>query len=49
MDEFTVTLTSLISCRPPDQSGFAIFSDDPIDAGVDHSLAGSDKVSIATV
>jgi hypothetical protein len=44
MDEFTLTLTSLIGCRPPDQSGFAIFSDDPIDSGVDHSLAGSDKV-----
>jgi hypothetical protein len=25
-------------------SGFAIFSDDPIEAGVDHSLAGTDKV-----
>ena len=46
MDEFTISLTSLIGCRSPDLSGFAIFSDDPIEAGVDHSLAGSDKVKI---
>ena len=45
MDEFTISLTSLIGCRSPDLSGFAIFSDDPIEAGVDHSLAGSDKVN----
>ncbi len=42
--EFSEELSKLIGVRPGEQSGFALFSDDPIEVGVDHALHADDKV-----
>ncbi|XP_023332150.1 uncharacterized protein CG43867 [Eurytemora carolleeae] len=44
IEEFEATLTDLINCRPANQSGFSIFSDDPLDPTLHHSLAKQEKV-----
>ncbi|XP_077494597.1 uncharacterized protein CG43867 [Amblyomma americanum] len=38
VDEFIGTLTQEAGMRDPSQSGFALYSDDPIDKGVQHCL-----------
>eukprot|EP00095_Tigriopus_kingsejongensis_P006145 maker-scaffold730_size105374-snap-gene-0.17 protein:Tk06145 transcript:maker-scaffold730_size105374-snap-gene-0.17-mRNA-1 annotation:"AGAP001935-PA" len=42
--EFMCQLNQDIGCRPGEQSGFAIYSDDPIDTDVDHALHLDEKV-----
>ncbi|XP_059087273.1 uncharacterized protein CG43867-like isoform X9 [Tigriopus californicus] len=42
--EFMSQLNQDIGCRPGEQSGFAIYSDDPIDTDVDHALHLDEKV-----
>ena len=49
IQEFTSTLTDLIGCRSIEQSGFSIFSDDPLDPTIHHSLAPNEKVSYTGV
>ena len=44
IEEFTRTLTDLIGCRPASQSGFSLFSDDPLDPSIYHSLSSNEKV-----
>ena len=44
IEEFEATLTDLIGCRPVNHSGFSIFSDDPLDPSLHHSLAKQEKV-----
>ncbi|XP_077529022.1 uncharacterized protein CG43867 isoform X2 [Haemaphysalis longicornis] len=39
VDEFIGTLTQEAGLRDPSQSGFALYSDDPIDKGVHHCLS----------
>lgn len=43
--EFLSRLNGDINCRPVEQSGFALYSDDPIDTDVDHALHLEDKVN----
>ncbi len=45
IEEFCSTLTKLIGCRGTNQSGFSIFSDDPITPELQHSLNKHEKVS----
>lgn len=42
--EFGDQLSQLVGVRAGDQSGFAIFSDDPLEKDVDHALHPDDKV-----
>ena len=42
--EFLITLSQDIGTRGIEQSGFTIFSDDPMERGMDHCLAQQDKV-----
>ncbi|KAH8032118.1 hypothetical protein HPB51_023228 [Rhipicephalus microplus] len=44
VDEFIGTLTQEAGMRDPSQSGFALYSDDPIDKGVQHCLNLSTQV-----
>ncbi|KAH9379563.1 hypothetical protein HPB48_016416 [Haemaphysalis longicornis] len=45
VDEFIGTLTQEAGLRDPSQSGFALYSDDPIDKGVHHCLSLSTQRS----
>ncbi len=42
--EFAAALCSDLGFRPPRDSGFALYSDDPIESGVEHALHPDDKV-----
>jgi hypothetical protein len=44
--EFVQTLNKLIGVRDQNQSGFALFADDPAGSGVEHCLEGHLKVRI---
>lgn len=46
ISEFIEQLNRDIGFRATDHSGFAIYSDDPIDKELDHALHPDDKVSI---
>jgi hypothetical protein len=43
--EFLQDLNQELGCRSVEQSGFTIFSDDPLDKELDHALHLEDKVS----
>ena len=47
VQEFIVTLNHEIGCRDVSASGFALFSDDPIEKDVEHWLEPTSKVSFA--
>lgn len=44
VEEFLVTLNHEIGCRDVSQSGFALFSDDPIEKDEEHWLEPKTKV-----
>lgn len=44
VEEFLVTLNREIGCRDVSQSGFALFSDDPIEKDEEHWLEPKAKV-----
>ncbi len=44
VEEFLVTLNREIGCRDVSQSGFALFSDDPIEKDEEHWLEPKTKV-----
>ena len=44
VEEFMVTLNQEIGCRDVSQSGFALFSDDPIEKEEEHWLEPRSKV-----
>lgn len=44
VEEFLVTLNQEIGCRDVSQSGFALFSDDPIEKDEEHWLEPKAKV-----
>lgn len=46
VEEFLVTLNQEIGCREVSQSGFALFSDDPIEKDEEHWLEPKAKVDI---
>lgn len=48
VEEFLVTLNREIGCRDVSQSGFALFSDDPIEKDEEHWLEPKTKVNERT-
>lgn len=44
IEEFLCSLNHEIGCRDSQQSGFALFSDDPIEKDLEHCLNQSAKV-----
>ena len=46
VEEFLVTLNQEIGCRDVSQSGFALFSDDPIEKDEEHWLEPKAKVKL---
>lgn len=44
IEEFLVSLNHEIGCRDVQQSGFALFSDDPIEKDLEHCLNRNAKV-----
>lgn len=44
IDEFLISLNQEIGCRDVHQSGFALFSDDPIEKDLEHCLNHNAKV-----
>lgn len=42
--EFAADLTRDLGARPAGESGFALYSDDPLEAGAEHALHPDDKV-----
>lgn len=46
IDEFLISLNQEIGCRDVHQSGFALFSDDPIEKDLEHCLNHNAKVCI---
>ena len=49
VEEFLVTLNQEIGCRDVSQSGFALFSDDPIEKDEEHWLEPKAKVTFHTI
>ena len=47
--EFVTQLSREAGFRSSDASGFAVYSDDPIDKEVDHALHPDDKVGLKTL
>lgn len=48
IEEFLVSLNQELGCRDVHQSGFALFSDDPIEKDLEHCLNHNAKVSRVT-
>ncbi|XP_068226467.1 pleckstrin homology domain-containing family H member 1-like [Palaemon carinicauda] len=46
IDEFLTSLNQEIGCRDVHQSGFALFSDDPIEKDLEHCLNHNAKIDI---
>ncbi|KAI5646222.1 PH domain-containing protein [Phthorimaea operculella] len=48
VEEFLQTLSTELGCRDSAQSGFALFSDDPIEKDLEHHIKPDKKVSVST-